>query len=331
MHRTTVVILNSNHIMRLSSLQHAGVLFFALVLLAAAGCEQSFDPKGPYQKRLVVYSILTSRSDSQFVRIYTSYNPSGFDPLQVTTDTYIRNAQVKIADDSVECHLQGIVIPRSDKSRYTSDVFAYVGYPFPLRPNKSYTLTITSADGNAVATAVMPGNGRVDANNPYVLKAPEKYDEPISARVWLSSVTLGYLLRLYLEFDASVGSGMVHVRTEVPQSIITNGDLGTQLVYPRMVRRIMDYSVVYEVVYFDLDAYKYFFDQLKAQYADMRLTSATYILTQMEPNLYKYFNIANGFQDEFSIRTDLPDFSSIEGGFGVFGAMADDSVVVDLR
>jgi hypothetical protein len=55
------------------------------------------------------------------------------------------------------------------------------------------------------------------------------------------------------------------------------------------------------------------------------------VLTQVEDNLYKYYNIVNGFQDEFSIRTDLPDYTNIRGGVGLFGAMTEDSVVVDLR
>jgi hypothetical protein len=60
------------------------------------------------------------------------------------------------------------------------------------------------------------------------------------------------------------------------------------------------------------------------------MLTATYILTQVEPNLYMYYNLANGFQDEFSIRTDQPDYSNIQGGFGVFGAMTVDTVRVDL-
>jgi hypothetical protein len=52
--------------------------------------------------------------------------------------------------------------------------------------------------------------------------------------------------------------------------------------------------------------------------------------TQVEENLYKYYNLANGFQDPYSIRTDQPDFSNIQGGLGIFGAMTLDSVRVDF-
>lgn len=299
-------------------------------LLVCSGCDRSFDPRGPYQKRLVVYSILSTRSDSQYVRVYTTYNPSGFDPLENSSDTYVPNARVTIASDTSTYTLRNIVTPRVDKSRYTTDIVAYVAYPLPLRVGRTYALTIASADGDASATATVPGKGLVEANNPFIMKAPEKYNEDISAKVRLSSLTQGYVVRLYVDFDTPLGEGLAHHRVEVPMSIGGNDGLDVRVEYPRLKRRIVDRYVVYETVYFSLDAYKLFLQELTSQYGAFLLTSATFILTQVDPNLYKYFNLANGFQDEFSIRTDQPDFSSVEGGYGVFGAMADDSVVVDL-
>ena len=302
-----------------------------LTAFGAAGCRESFEPKGTYQERLVLYSILSNRSDSQYVRVYISYNPSGHNPLENTVDTDIQNARVTIATDSASFSLVRSVIPRDDKSRYPTNIGAYVAYPYPVQLGKIYTLTVTSADGNASARVTTPGPGLVEANNAYVMKTPEKYTDDISAKVRLSSVTQGYILRLFVEFDAKLGSGVVHIRTEVPKAARPVGQAGFEYAYPMLVRRITDRALVYEIVYFNLDAYKALLQDLKTKYGEFQLTNGTFILTQVESNLYKYYNVANGFQDEFSIRTDLPDYSNVAGGFGVFGAMRDDSVAFDLR
>jgi hypothetical protein len=83
--------------------------------------------------------------------------------------------------------------------------------------------------------------------------------------------------------------------------------------------------------FFPRDIYVAFLKGLASQYESFQIISATFILTQVETNLYKYYKIANGFQDPYSIREDQPDFTNIVGGVGVFGAMVEDSVVVDLR
>jgi hypothetical protein len=303
----------------------------ALVLLAASGCNEAFEPKGPYQQGLVVYSIVSNRSDSLFVRVYSTYNPPGHDPLDNTADTDIKGARVEVVSDSATYLLRGVTIPRTDPSRYPAPINGYLAQPFRYQDGVRYSMNITSSSGSASANVTVPGQGLVEANNAFILKTPEKYSEAISAKVRLSNVTQGYLLRIYVEFDAVVNSKKIHVRAEMPKAIRSASEVGYVYDYPRLVRRVTDRVLVYEIVYFDLDAYEAFVLDQVATYGEIKLTSATYVLTQVEANLYKYYNLANGFLDEFSIRTDLPDYSNISGGYGVFGAMRDDSVVVDLR
>ena len=303
----------------------------ALALIAAAGCNEAFEPKGPYQPGLVVYSIVSNRSDSLFVRVYSTYNPAGHNPLENAVDTDIKGARVEVVSDSASYVLTGVVIPRTDPSRYNTNINGYLAQPFRYRNGLRYSMSIVSTGGNATATVTLPGAGLVEATNGLILKTPEKYTEDISARVRLSPVTQGYLMRIYVEFDAVVSSKKVHVRTEVPKAIRSSTESGFVYDYPLLTRRVTNQYLVYEVVYFSLDAYKAFLLDQVAMYGEIKMTSATYIMTQVESNLYKYYNLSNGFLDEFSIRTDLPDYSNISGGYGVFGAMRDDSVVVDLR
>lgn len=301
------------------------------LVVLAAGCSEAFNPKGPYRDQIALYSVLTTRSDSQFVRVFSTYNPSGHNPLENSVDTYVRNARVTISSDSLVTTLTSVLIPRKDESRYTDDIVGYLAYPCRLQPGRTYTLNVTSDKGNASATIAVPGRGEVYANNPYILKNPEKYDEDLSSRIRLSAAAQGYIVRIILEFETRLGSLVKRNREEIPSAVFTGDGSSFQFDYPILTRRNDTPYLTYEIAYFGLNAYKAFLVDVKSRYGAITITGATYVLTQVDRNLYTYFNLANGFQDSFSIRTDLPDYTNIRGGVGVFGSMVEDSVYVDLR
>jgi hypothetical protein len=303
------------------------------VLAFIPGCENSFDPRGPYQKQMVVYSVLSNNSDSQYVRVFTTYNPTGFDPSEVTTDTYVRKALVTLADDSTSYKLRDTTIVRVDKSRYADDIGAYIAYPCRTRLGKTYTLSVASGEGNISATVSIPGAGFLIPNNSYILKAPDKYgQENINVTIKISSITRGYVARIYVDYLARVGGSWVHKRDEVPTGISSVTGQTVVYDYPKLIRRLNDIAQPWLTLDFPISVYQSYFAGLQTQYGveGFQMISATYMLTQVEANLYKYYNLANGFQDAYSIRTDQPDFSNIQGGLGVFGAMTVDSVRVDL-
>jgi hypothetical protein len=309
------------------------ILILGLLLFLLSGCENSFDPRGPYQKQLVVYSILSNSADSQYVRVFTTYNPSGVDPTEVTADTYVRKAAVTLIDDSTTYKLRDTSITRVDKSRYSDDIGAYIAYPCHLRLGKTYTLSVVSDQGNVSATVSVPHAGYLLPNNPFILKAPDRYgNEDITVTIGISPLARGYVVRLYLDYLVRVGADWVHKRDEIPTSILSASGASVQYNYPKLTRRTSDVSQPYVNVHFPITVYSAFFASIVSQYGSdgYQIVSATYVLTQVEANLYKYYNLANGFQDEFSIRTDQPDYTNIQGGLGIFGAMTVDSVHVDF-
>ena len=306
-------------------------LGFLLALLG--GCDNSFDPRGPYQKQFVVYSVLTNRADTQYVRVFTTYNPSGLDPAENTSDTYVRKASVTLTDDSTTYKLRDTTITRLDKSRYADDIGAYVAYPFRMRFGKTYRLAIASNEGNVSARVSVPDAGLLIPNNAYILKSPGLYGtQDITVTIKVSPVTSGYVVRLYLDYLVLAGGAWVQKRDEIPVATLSGSDTTVKYNYPRLERRTTDVSQPYIVVHFPISIYTQYFSSLVTRYGSggYRLLGATYSLTQVEANLYKYYNLANGFQDQYSIRTDQPDYSNIQGGLGVFGAMTIDSARVDF-
>lgn len=307
--------------------QRALLAISCTMLLVCCGCENNFSPKGEYQKQLVVYGVLSNRSDSQYVRLYTTYNVSGFNPAEHTADTGVRGARVTMTDDSTIYTFKETAIPRDDTSRYASNLPVYVCFPCTARLGKSYVLSVASVEGSATATAVVPTDGYIDFRYPDILKNPGGHTEDIIVSIALSSLAQGYIVRFYLDVNVYINQSMVHKRSEVPSALISPVQWG----YPQLKRRTTLVSQPYSYVIFSRAAYEAFRQTLNDQYGGFTLTGATFILTQVESNLYRYFNIVNGFQDPYSIRMDQPDYTNIAGGAGVFGSMVEDSVTVDLR
>jgi len=72
---------------------HVPLVCIALFFLSGG---DSFSHKEPFKQQLVVYSVLSTYHDIQFVRVYTNYDVSGFDPFGNRSDTPVTGAQVVI-------------------------------------------------------------------------------------------------------------------------------------------------------------------------------------------------------------------------------------------
>ena len=123
---------------------------------------------------------------------------------------------------------------------------------------------------------------------------------------------------------------------EMPAARVVYSDGTRVYYYPVMRRRITSGLVTdkeeSEMFVFDKKAY---FDKIgeilsSHPVGTVHIKYALAVLTQVDRDLYAYSKTVNGFEDPFSIRTDLPDYTNISGGHGIFGAMVDDSVTVDI-
>jgi hypothetical protein len=305
--------------------------------LVIVSCDNTFSPKGPYSDKIVVYSVLSTQTDTQYIRLYSTYNPQGFDPYQNTVDKAIRGADITVTQGESSTDYHDTTVERYDKARYRDDINAYVTYPYRALAGKSYTLSIeTPSSGSATASLTIPDHGRLQVVNKYVLKGQGDQDERLRVVVWIRFAARGYLVRYYLDFDVLQGNNWVNQRVEMPSSVVIIDNTRRIYSYPELQRRqTAPESLVkenQELIYLSQTAYALRLYEIKEQFqsAGMRINGAWFVLTQVEENLYNYYKVSNTFQDEHSIRTDVPNWTNIKGGNGVFGAFVEDSVYVDL-
>ena len=288
-------------------------------------------------QRLAVVGILSNSSDTQYVRVFKTYDPPGFDPYEVSEDQAIRGAAVEVTHGAAVIRYNETLISRPDTSRFNDKIVAYAS-KYRLQPGKTYDLDVTTpSDGTAHSSVAVPDTGWVTLLNPWLLTTSNSAGgdaEDLVVKVGISSLTAGYMVRFYLDYEVLTNSVWVETKTEMPGLIVII-DTARYYSYPKLLRRTSTPgppgTLQTEGASFMIRAYVEKLKDLGRQYGnDFRLRSFIFILTQVEENLYTFYNIANGYQDAISIRLDMPDWTNIKGGVGIFGAMVEDSLYVPI-
>ncbi len=121
-------------------------------------CNQSFDPRAPLDQEMVVFSVLSTDRQVQFVRVQQSYMSPTYDATSYTSDNSVTDAIVSIRASNGLYFLTDTLLARTDTSRYKFPLRAFVLNPFIPRWGESYQVIVQSLlYGVATATVVVPG------------------------------------------------------------------------------------------------------------------------------------------------------------------------------
>lgn len=308
-----------------------------LLLLFFAKCDDGFRPKGSFEDALSVYAVLQSTTDSQFVRVHATYDPPGFDPLEHTSEPDLSSAMVLMTSDSGSVTFSDSLIVHPDPQRYGTQLRIFYRAPFRPQRGLGYTLSV-SVPGYPTAssrTIVPRSPGEFRLTNTAILNSPRLYEsQDINLVLKAPPEARGFLPKFFIEYQVISGTPFIG-RTEIPARLLqTEATVVPQ--YPELLPLALSIGAPFNVITFwsyQTAAYRYTLDALTGQYgiANVRFRRVIIYLYMVDENAYKYYNIVNGFKDEFSVRTDLPDYSNISGGVGVFGAVSLDSLSISVN
>jgi hypothetical protein len=288
---------------------------------------------------MVVYSVLTTESDTQYVRIYSTYNPPDNDPSENKDETSVQDAQVTIRQEGGGTFtFQPMTIPRP-ASRYPSDIVIYYSYPFRAQSGKMYTLTVSSATmGSVTAKTTVPGQGTITPVNPAALADSVHATFDFGVKAALSPEAKGFLARIYVDYLSPRVDGTYEPkRFEIPlrrDTINAYRNLYEET-FPRPRRRSTpsvapvpvgqnEYKPE-ESVSYSTHTFCHKVDYLYDREGCVHFTQTVFYLIQFDAPLWNYYGVANMFQDRFSVRIDAPDYTNMKNGIGVFGSMTVDS------
>lgn len=310
-----------------------GRLWIAL-LFGLLACEETFDPRGTVENRLVLYAVLTPATDTVQVRLQSTYDPPDHDPLSHTTEpTLIPAAQLLWSGGSVV--LSDTVMTHPDSLRYANGMHVLSASPLRVQRGRSYVVRV-DAPGfpRAEATTRVPGPAPFSFRNEAVLTDPASYvDLNVDVLINLPVDAYGYWPRLYLEYQV-LSADSAYERVEVPSELEIK-DSDVRPVYPTLRGALSpgERSVPsLEVFRYAGDAYRYAIADVQKRYtaANVRFRRVILYLTLVDEHMYKYYYIVHGFFDPYSVRTDEPDYSNVAGGVGVVGSYTFDSLSVSL-
>ena len=307
-------------------------IFFLLALLCES-CDQAFDGQSPFENRLVIYSLLSTDQNQQFVRLYTNYDVQGFDPSQNTVDHAPTGAQVSVMGPEASYAFRDTLLGRPDTSRYKDPINAYVAAPFQVIPGNTYSLSVVSQGFDRMSAVVkVPGRSEVTTVQISQFDDPHPGDprDPLKivVQAYVSPVSKGCLTQMFVDYDVLTEVGWKPGRVEIPMFMLTGDTTVYMSTFPKL-ERITSSPVI--TTYY-VTAYMMTLSRVKNAHPNTGLLFRRVVLRalQVESNLYDYYNVVNGFRDPASIRIDEPDYSNIRGAYGLFGAYTLDSLVHPL-
>ena len=303
-----------------------------LVLVTISACDQSFDPRGALDQRIVVFSVISTDREMQFVRVQANYMPPEYNPLSQPTDLSLKDAVVTLQGPTRNYTFRDTMYTRTDTSRYHDPMHMYYLPAFTPQRGKPYQLNVVSTQYGAVSgSVVLPDAPKItlqgDTRN--ILDRPDRspLGSPMIFAVQLSKNTRGYIARLIVYYDVLKNSDSVEEAVEIPITSHDSTSYSMDIpVYPGMTAAVSTSatSLVYKNGY-----YKGTFNKKNSEYHDTQIIFkwATLVVLQADQNLYEYYANTHTSLDPYSMRLDEPLVSSVQNGIGLVGAYSLDSTV----
>ena len=314
------------------------VVLVSIIVVTSLSCEQPFDPRASLDKQIVLYALLSTDRNEQYIRVEQNYMPEGFDPTQDTSDPALADAIVTMKDPSRLFVFRDTVLPRSDTTRYKFPMKMFVLSPFVPQRNTSYNALAQSRSlGMAYSNVVIPGTALLEMSGPAynVLSNPISHSPAnvIEFTAQLSSSTKGYVARLYIYYDVLKGSDWVEERAELPLGSWSNEPnyYGLDLLYYPGMTASPSTGLI--AATFKNGFLQSIIKQLTTvQYQNNRIVYKwmVFVVLQAEQNLFSYYMSTQELRDPRSIRLDEPLYSRVNGGLGFVGAYSLDSLLYVL-
>lgn len=292
----------------------SGLLLILAAALTGVACEDDFNPRADFSRRLAVFAILDPINPVQTVRLAWSYDAEVRIPPEPLTEREVKEAQVRVIRGGLRYDFHDTLVTMSDGSTMT----AWVNSEFAPQPEQDYRLEVTVPGHDMVSSTVqLPSRmyARAELVRPdtgvAVIRAyhgvPAFRTEPAGFyyRLWVENTTL----------NAGTGATLV-LRHEIPLRYDRETDTW---VYPSPGR----------------EATEVFTTAILKEIAEGKVAASDSVLNRrvilqayaLEENFYAYYKIVRGFDDPVSLRLDQADVSFIDGGLGVFGGVISDSAV----
>ncbi|NWF50719.1 MAG: DUF4249 family protein [Ignavibacteriaceae bacterium] len=285
-------------------------IFLSLLFVS---CEEDFSPRSEFKERYILNCILRTDTAFQTATILRSYNVPGYDGYANTDDPFITAADFRIWQGDNVYKLRDSSIQRSDTSRYNTPIKFYYLKNFQPASNDSIAVRVVLNNGKKLfASTRIPSEIKFGLDSDKSLP-PENKSTFIFT--WQSEELFTYYLpRLRFFYEKKTDSTTTLMSKVVPIKFVQNGNQW-EPVYPII-------SSNNKIIYQNsaLDSAMAEISKGDPNKNNYKIFGANLELLVFDRNLTNYYSSINGFLDDFTIILNEPDYSNIEGGFGIFAS-----------
>ena len=290
------------------------IVLASLIFVLLIGCEENFSPKSNFEEKYALTCIVRGDTALQVAAIYGSYDIEGYDPSINEINPAYRGADLRL-------WYQDTVYVFKDSTVYNSSSpdslfhFYYLDNFKPESKGELLEIEATLANGKRLkASCYTPDRFTYNAQETSNT-IPAVNTSTVNV-VWNSEDANNFFVgRLKIKYFQTINGATVQKWFYLPVSLVQNGNQVIQI-FPVPSKA---QSIAYSQSAID-HAFTAISDGIENK-GDITISNIAFIeVLSIDANLSRYY--ASTLEDNrYTVRVNEMDFSNIDGGFGVFGAL----------
>ena len=287
------------------------ILLF-LVIIGIYSCNDVVNPNAPFRERFILNGIMRNDTSYQVVTLSHSYQPDNFDPLNYKEDPAIINAEVNIYYKAKLFHMRDTSIARTDTSRYTTPLHFYYNDQLKPEPNEDIEIDAILPNGlllqSLTTTPNVPEQHFFDLSSDTLIPNKDRTAIKIS---WPGLDGNIFAPDLYIVYFINGDATEYHKKLPLYYN-----DGSDEPIYASPSKNHMIYldMATIEKTLFDIPP-------KGADRANYSVTAIRIDLLVYDKFISTYYSSIKQGLDGFTVKLDIPDYTNIKGGFGVFGSV----------
>ncbi len=287
-----------------------------LITLSSLSCKNSFSPNVNFNKQYALNCIIRGDTTLQFATVTQSFSKEDFN----NESAFVPNAILKLNYDGQDYFFNDTtsVNPNNISYYYLKDL--------KLKEGKKIEIEADLPDGKVLKSSTQtPDVGKFVFDGDKNIPA-KNYSNLISVN-WSLPFYYGpdfyYRPYLYIVYKKKVNDTLMNLQREVPIEYNLEGDKYVP-VYPD-INKTNSISYSLEVIN------KTLLELSAKDSVDINsIVNAKFLVWILDDNLAKYISSSKTFQDGFSINIEAPDFTNVEGGYGIFGSFLTRETIIQI-
>ncbi len=280
-------------------------------------CHNTFEPNAQFRERYDLTGIMRNDTSLQIVTLTGSYVPGDqYNPLTNTQDPAVIGAQVNLIYKDKVYPMRDTTIVRQDTSRYRDSVHCY--YVNNLKPleNEYVDIEAVTPKGFLLQSSTqlpeVDPAGFFNKNSDILVPSADTNKNTITVE-WTSIPNTIYSPRVYIEYYVKNSS----VKHEWPVPLYYYTQNGKQVPFYAQKTYVNFVDISMKTIKQAL------FEIPQGDYIkNYSIASFNVEVTVFDPYLSKYYLSLQTGLDEYTVKLDAPDFSNVQGGFGIFCSYA---------